>query len=67
MFEFEQYSLMAKLLHCLYAFESGDRNILKGPDYHELLGELKYDYKRLKGNIEHFELYKKESNKKEEK
>jgi len=49
--EYEIYSIMQRLLDCLYAFESGSRDAMKLPDQYELLGELKVDYKWLKGNV----------------
>lgn len=49
--EYEFYALMKKLLDVLSAFETGSRKVLKIIDQYEMLGELKYCYDWLKGNI----------------
>lgn len=56
--EYEFYALMKKLLDVLSAFENGGRDALKIPDQYEILGELKYCYDWLKGNIKCLEEYR---------
>ncbi len=58
--EYEFYALMKKLLDVLSAFENGGRDVLKIPDQYEMLGELKYCYDWLKGNIKCLEEYRNE-------